>query len=408
MRLRDSIALTLPSFLLRLVLGITFVWVGCGKLLGTFEVSGDDAARLANLGVVLTPVGPGAPHSGSATDPAPTPKVPAPKSQPNAQPNTPPSEPLESLPGVESAPAPASTTPATTTPANPANPAGSLKDQADDIINTIKDKVNKPAPAPADNGATKGTADKNPADKNPGDKDPGVKNSTAKDNADTDPVKPAPGLAMTPPAHAVLTSVQYTPDRYAGTDFPNPVETRGVHGVTLMISKAADPGLTPDSQPIAPLMPPSLANAPWPVVLAWSAAITEAVAGAFLILGLLTRLSALGTLSVMIVAMWMTQFGPAALYSNDAILGFIPRKDNLFSVPEYMTLMWQLALASMSLSVVFLGSGAIGIDRLLFGSSPRDPYVHGDPKAGSKGGKGSGPAGGPTRSEFDRSPNPTP
>ena len=41
MRLRDSIALTLPSLLLRLVLGLTFIWAGTGKLMGTMQVSGD-------------------------------------------------------------------------------------------------------------------------------------------------------------------------------------------------------------------------------------------------------------------------------------------------------------------------------------------------------------------------------
>ena len=58
MRLRDSIALTLPSFLLRLVLGVTFIWAGTGKLIGTMQVSGDDAARLANLGVDLNIIEP--------------------------------------------------------------------------------------------------------------------------------------------------------------------------------------------------------------------------------------------------------------------------------------------------------------------------------------------------------------
>jgi hypothetical protein len=100
----------------------------------------------------------------------------------------------------------------------------------------------------------------------------------------------------------------------------------------------------------------------------------------------------------------MTQIGPAALHSSDAILGFIPRHDDLFSPAAYSNLLWQVALASMSLAVMFLGSGAIGLDRLLFSSSPRDPYLHGDPKA--KGGKkqGMNPAIA-QRTEFDRSPS---
>jgi len=50
MRCRDHVALTLPSLLLRLVLGITFLWAGAGKIIGTTTVEGDNAARLANLG----------------------------------------------------------------------------------------------------------------------------------------------------------------------------------------------------------------------------------------------------------------------------------------------------------------------------------------------------------------------
>ena len=52
MRLRDQVALTLPTFFLRLILGITFLWAGTGKLMGTYTVTGDDAARLANIGVM--------------------------------------------------------------------------------------------------------------------------------------------------------------------------------------------------------------------------------------------------------------------------------------------------------------------------------------------------------------------
>ena len=51
MRLRDSIALTLPSFFLRLVLGVTFVWAGTGKLIGTMQVSGGDDMRVKEMEV---------------------------------------------------------------------------------------------------------------------------------------------------------------------------------------------------------------------------------------------------------------------------------------------------------------------------------------------------------------------
>ena len=63
MRLRDHIALTLPSFLLRLVLAITFLLAGTGKLIGTTKDSGDAAARLAKLGVPFLPDAPPHPQS---------------------------------------------------------------------------------------------------------------------------------------------------------------------------------------------------------------------------------------------------------------------------------------------------------------------------------------------------------
>lgn len=343
MRLRDSIALTLPSFLLRLVLGVTFIWAGTGKLIGTMQVSGDDAARLANLGVDLNII-----------EPEPS------QGEPERD------ELLKPLPQDSGADAPIETP--STEP---------LEEQADDIIEKIEDAIeNKTEEPPA-----------------------------------TLPTPPATNTGGTighlDPTYASWTRVQNNSNDRTSSDFPEPVECQRVFTIALMISKAADPGLTPDSQPITPIMPAKLASRPWPKLLAWTAAITEIVAGAFLILGLMTRISALSTFFVMLVAMWMTQFGPAAFHTNDAILGFIPRADDLFSPAAYGQLFWQLALASMSLAVVFLGSGAIGIDRLLFPPHSRDPYLHGDPKA-SKPGKDKKPGMNPAtaqRTEFDRSPS---
>ncbi|MFK7883589.1 MAG: DoxX family membrane protein [Phycisphaerales bacterium] len=53
MRFRDHVALTLPALILRMVLCITFLWAGMGKIMGEFTVTGDSAARLANMGVML-------------------------------------------------------------------------------------------------------------------------------------------------------------------------------------------------------------------------------------------------------------------------------------------------------------------------------------------------------------------
>ncbi len=342
MRLRDSIALTLPSFILRLVLGVTFLWAGTGKLVGTMQVSGDDAARLANLGVDLNTIEITPPQDATQID-----------------------ELLDPLPLDEIPQDPPVT-----------NPETDPEEQADGIVEQLKDALEE-------------STDDAPVD---------VPTLPTSDSPATENEGTIGQLTQTP---FTWTRVQNTSNDRSASDFPEPVECQRVYSIALMISKAADPGLTSDSQPITPIIPSKLASSPWPKILAWSAAITEIVAGALLILGLFTRLGAFSLFCVMLVAMWMTQFGPAAFHTNDAILGFIPRADDLFSPAAYTKLLWQLALASMSLAVMFLGSGAIGIDRLFFPPHSRDPYLHGDPKAEKK--KGSDPAAA-QRTEFDRSP----
>ncbi len=335
MRLRDQVALTLPSFFLRLILGITFLWAGTGKLVGTYSVVGDDAARLANIGIMPTT----------------PPTVTIPEKTP---------QPTESSESSES------TEPAPAEPTTPADPASDLDEQANDIIEMIEDQLES-SNAPTDE-------------------------PEANDQADEQKVR--------------FQSVQYAGTTYSASDFPEPMQVKGLYSIALMISKAADPGLTADSNPINPIMPAALASKPWPKLMAWAVAITELVAGAFLLLGFLTRLSALGTLSIMLVALWMTQFGPAVIQSNNAFFGFIPFADNPWAPGAYTHLFWQLALLAMSGAVFFLGSGAIGLDRLIFRPSPRDPYFHGDPKAIKvKADQSSPPI---NRSEFDRTPNPTP
>lgn len=63
----------LAPFLLRLAVGLTFLWAGAGKFRGEALVAGEDAATLANMGV-LTPLG----KAGSAPATTP-PDRPAPK-----------------------------------------------------------------------------------------------------------------------------------------------------------------------------------------------------------------------------------------------------------------------------------------------------------------------------------------
>jgi len=52
MSFSDRVAINVPPIFLRLALAITFFWAGAGKLLETASFQGEDAARLANMGVL--------------------------------------------------------------------------------------------------------------------------------------------------------------------------------------------------------------------------------------------------------------------------------------------------------------------------------------------------------------------
>lgn len=78
MRRRDSAGLALAPLFLRLVLALTFIWAGLGKFMAREEVSGDQAAILANYGEIPNPRAPRGPMP-PAPDRVPiTPEDPAP------------------------------------------------------------------------------------------------------------------------------------------------------------------------------------------------------------------------------------------------------------------------------------------------------------------------------------------
>lgn len=363
MRFRDQVALTLPALVLRLVLALVFLWAGIGKFATTQTVTGDDAARLANLGVTLTPV--------TAQDIIPDEVLP-------------PQEPLKELPETIDEPEPANTQTESQTETDPntidpelTSPEDQQRmqeilDEAKRRAEEARKKATETLQQPALNEPTTPPAE-----------------TPAKDPESQSPVSMLP--------------VQYENPKKTASDFPEPMEVRRVYTVALLLSKCAEPGLTKDSQPIKPILPSAFSGGMVARTMAIAAAVTEIGAGILLLLGFLTRISALGTFSVMLVAIWTTQIGPAAMqtapYDPSPILGFLPNHGSLYA-SEYMTLMFQLACAAMSIAVFFLGSGPVGFDRLIFGASRRDKYLHGDPKATT-------PAP-PKRDSFDRSPNPTP
>jgi uncharacterized membrane protein YphA (DoxX/SURF4 family) len=65
MRKRDKAGLSLAPVLLRFALGVVFLWAGLGKVMDTHEFKGEEAAILANLGVIKAPGAAPTPNDGT-------------------------------------------------------------------------------------------------------------------------------------------------------------------------------------------------------------------------------------------------------------------------------------------------------------------------------------------------------
>lgn len=178
------------------------------------------------------------------------------------------------------------------------------------------------------------------------------------------PKDPAPKEpAATPPASA--PSPAASQPHYTAADFPEPVKIKNVHFITMMVANATVVPTNDKGEPAKMrLLPAALGQRPWPVVLAWGAAITELVGGAMILVGLFTRFWALGLAAVMGVAMWLTQFGPAIQAGTTQLLFLpaYPAKD----LQAWMPLFWQFSLFCSAMAVLFLGAGALSLDGLFF------------------------------------------
>lgn len=143
------------------------------------------------------------------------------------------------------------------------------------------------------------------------------------------------------------------------------LEVSNAYMVALSLKKAATP-IEADGRSTR-LWPASLANGRWPLYFAYACVLTELVGGALILFGALTRLSALGIAGVMATAMWLTQIGPAVA-SGKTMLGFLP--DQPLFGPGWDHLFLQFTLFCCAMALVCLGSGSLGLDRLLFRSAP--------------------------------------
>lgn len=277
MSFRQNLALHASPIPLRLILAVTFIWAGLGKVLTDMPVQGEQAAILANLGVIQ------------------------------------PSEPVPTIPPEAETVDPL--------------PEGSETDPAEE--------------APAEEGAAEeGAAE------------------------DTGPV------SLSGPVAASVFTVQNTDRVYTAADFPEPLMVTRLNGLVLLMHASAFPtGIDADGNPLPSIWPAWAGDSAWAVALAWAAAITEIVGGVFILLGLLTRFSALNLAGTMLVAAWLTELGPA-IQQGQTVLGIIPDRP-AFDIAAWKTLFWQLALLAGAMSVFFTGAGALSLDRMIF--EPRKP-----------------------------------
>ena len=169
-------------------------------------------------------------------------------------------------------------------------------------------------------------------------------------------------------ARIVLVHQQPAPRTFTGADFPAPVPVRSLYMLSLMLKNAAHPG--PESGGTMSLWPARLGDGSWPVYLAWAVAITELAGGLCVLLGLLTRLAALGLAGVMIGAMWLTEIGPA-IQRGHAVLGFLPDYA-AFDGMKWQPLMMQFALCAAALALAFCGPGRLSLDTALLSGGSRE------------------------------------
>jgi uncharacterized membrane protein YphA (DoxX/SURF4 family) len=305
-------ALLLCPFMLRMVLGVTFTFAGLGYLFGTVQMRGADAAALANLGIPVSPTsGKGPGSRGNFPPPAVTPSQRDDRTTPTFGPGVGPAtiaekprDPNEQFRRTDPEPLPAATTePRRGSPA----PGGT-----------------KPAPGTPSGGTAK-------------------------------PAIPSP------PTVPAATSIE--PARlYTAADFLQPVTVRKAYVTALKIHYAAIPP-TASANPTA-LLPTFLGEGMWPGLLAHSVAVIELMAGMLLIAGIYCRFWACLTGLIMLGALLIDQMAPA-IRAGSTMLWVLPAPAEgqaWHDIDVYRALLWQLALAAASFSVMLMGAGAMALD----------------------------------------------
>lgn len=182
----------------------------------------------------------------------------------------------------------------------------------------------------------------------------------------------AMGWEWTPPARDGATAVPSTPPAPSAPVTPAPDATK----------PAGAPDAATPAEPITTAPPSDRADAPLtvrrlemlafviadsglpaPRVTAWLVAIIELVGGALVLIGLFTRLAALGLVGIMAGAIHTTSL--AALMAHPFIFGM--------PLPDYQRFFLQVGLLTLALGVLLTGPGGFSADRAIFSSSRSRP-----------------------------------
>lgn len=168
------------------------------------------------------------------------------------------------------------------------------------------------------------------------------------------------------------------------------IRARRLYSVAIQLHTSAHP------ESGARLWPAELASPRWCRVLAWSAALTEFLGGALVLVGFLTRLWGLALAGVMVVAMLLSTIGPAFI-GSDSFLGFLPA--HRFGEPggawvaAWTPWLFQFVLLMSALGVFFSGAGRVSLDGLIFsrtegGAKPKGSVAEEEEGEGSRRGRG--------------------
>jgi uncharacterized membrane protein YphA (DoxX/SURF4 family) len=311
MGFRESLGLNITPLLLRVGLGVVFLWAGGSKILYRDQYSGAEAAILAKLGIVV-PVTPGVPVS--PVVPSTPEAAPAPQAEPAAKP-------VEEVP-AEPKPIEKKPVEQPVAPAPGGGPSTTMRGSGLGGLLVVAQVAPGGAVDPAASGP-----------------------------------KGVPAAAG-----AGVVSVQRV---YRAEDFPTPVTVTRLYSLAMMMHSASQP-----DEHGRRLWPERLSSPSTIKVMCWVAALTEFLGGALVLVGFLTRVWSLALAGTMATAMLLTTIGPAVL-SGVGFLGFLPApmlEEQSRWVGAWTPLLFQLVLMLMALGVALSGPGAVSIDRLLFRS----------------------------------------